>query len=282
VNADWPLLSIVTPSYNQGPFLEAAIRSVLDQDYPRLEYLVIDGGSTDGSVDIIHNYADRLAWWVSERDRGQASAVNRGLARATGDIIGWLNSDDVYLPGCFDAVVDAFRRNPSVDVVYGDFDYIDRDGNLLLHKKEIPIDLSIMLFGRSHVCQPTVFLRRSVIECVGPLDERLHYSLDWDWFWRIGTAGHTFHQVRRPLAGYRWQADSKSVSNRAAALHERRQLQLDYLAREWKLTSPWTARAVLFVLDKWHRGKWHLAKFIKRGQLDFVTQRIRLRRSKYR
>lgn len=279
---DSPRLSIITPSYNQGAFLEAAIRSVLDQGYRPLEYIVVDGGSTDESVAIIRRYAGRLAWWVSEKDRGQASAVNKGLARATGDIVGWLNSDDVYLPGCFEAVVAAFHQDPSVDVVYGDFDYIDREGNLILHKKEIPIDLSVMLFGRSHVCQPTVFLRRRVIQRVGLLDERLHYSLDWEWFWRIGKAGHTFRQIRRPLAGYRWQANSKSVSNRPAALRERRRLQLDYLACEWNLTSPGVARAVLFLLDKWFRAKWHLAKLVKRGQLDFVTQRIRLRRSKYR
>ncbi|MGQ0603596.1 MAG: glycosyltransferase family 2 protein, partial [Anaerolineales bacterium] len=122
-----PRLSIITPSFNQAQFLEATLRSVLDQHYPNLEYLVIDGGSTDDSVAIIQRYADRLAYWVSEKDRGQSDAINKGLARATGEIVAWLNSDDTYLPGALAAQAGYLCAHTDVEVVYGDCVYTDAD-----------------------------------------------------------------------------------------------------------------------------------------------------------
>ena len=116
---DFPLVSIVTPSFNQARFLEATLRSVLEQDYPNIEYLVVDGASTDGSVEIIRRYADRLTWWVSEKDNGQSEAINKGMRRARGEFIGWLNSDDIYLPGAVSAAVSAFLSHPQAGLIYG-------------------------------------------------------------------------------------------------------------------------------------------------------------------
>src|SRR4030067_2556851 len=130
-----PLVSIVTPSYNQAEFLEKTILSVINQDYPRLEYFVMDGGSTDGSLEIIKRFEHRITNWISEPDRGQSDAINKGWSMASGDIFAWLNSDDMYAPGAVQAAVQAFRENPEAGMVYGDAILVDRDGNELTIKK---------------------------------------------------------------------------------------------------------------------------------------------------
>lgn len=174
---DLPLVTIVTPSYNQGRFLEATLRSVLEQDYPNIEYLVVDGASTDNSVEIIRRYADRLAWWVSEKDAGQSEAINKGLRRARGEIVAWLNSDDVYLPGAVSAAVAVFRSRPEAGVVYGDALSIDADGkpfNVMRARQYSLADL--MAFNI--ICQPAAFMRRAVLEQVNYLDPTYHLLLD--------------------------------------------------------------------------------------------------------
>jgi glycosyltransferase involved in cell wall biosynthesis len=175
--SDLPLVTIVTPSYNQGRFLEATLRSVLDQDYPNIEYLVVDGASSDDSVEIIRRYADRLTWWVSEKDSGQSEAINKGLRRARGEIVGWLNSDDVYRPGAVAAAVAAFRAHPEAGVVYGDALAIDADGkpfNLMRARQYSLPDL--MAFNI--ICQPAAFMRRSVLEQVNFLNPAYHLLMD--------------------------------------------------------------------------------------------------------
>lgn len=174
---DLPLVTIVTPSYNQGRFLEATLRSVLEQDYPNIEYFVVDGASTDNSVEIIRRYADRLAWWVSEKDSGQSEAINKGLRRARGEIVAWLNSDDVYLPGAISAAVAAFRAHPEAGVVYGDALSIDAEGkpfNIMRARQYSLVDL----LAFDIICQPAAFMRRSVLEQTGYLDPTYHLLLD--------------------------------------------------------------------------------------------------------
>ena len=172
-----PLVSIVTPSYNQARFLEATLRSVLEQDYPSIEYLVIDGASTDGSVDIIRRYADRLAWWVSEKDSGQSEAINKGLRRAKGEFIGWLNSDDVYLPGAVRAAVQAFQIHPAAGLVYGDALAIDAEGKEFNRMCARPYSLTDLLSFHI-ICQPAAFMRRSVLERVNYLNPAYHMLMD--------------------------------------------------------------------------------------------------------
>jgi glycosyltransferase involved in cell wall biosynthesis len=172
-----PLVTIVTPSYNQARFLEATLRSVLEQDYPNIEYLVVDGASTDNSVEIIRKYADKIAWWVSEKDSGQSDAVNKGLRRARGEIVGWLNSDDVYQPGAIAAAVAAFRFHPEAGVVYGDALAIDADGktfNLMRARQYSLTDLIAL----NIICQPAAFMRRSVLEHVEYLNPAYHLLMD--------------------------------------------------------------------------------------------------------
>src|SRR3990172_8835139 len=163
-------VTIVTPSYNQGEFLEDTILSVLNQDYPRIEYLIIDGGSTDGSVEIMGRYEDRLAFWVSEPDRGQSHAVNKGLQRAKGEVLGWLNSDDVYCPGAVRAAVDFLELHPDVALMYGRADLIDSEGRTVLPFAWETFDAPVCIARlRQTIPQPSAFFRRGVVQRVGLL-----------------------------------------------------------------------------------------------------------------
>lgn len=181
----WPRISVITPSFNQGEFLEETVQSVINQNYPNLEYIVIDGGSTDTSIEIIKKYESHLAYWVSEKDNGQSHSVNKGFRRATGEIIGWLNSDDTYLQNAFERIITLFKDNPDVDVIYGNFVYIDNHGNWL-RKRKVFKNLTIeMLLDHDYIGQPALFFRRSIFEKIGYLDESLHYSMDWDFVIRL-------------------------------------------------------------------------------------------------
>lgn len=172
-----PLVSIITPSYNQAAFLKDALASVLAQEYPYIEYIVIDGGSQDGSVEIIQEYAEKLASWVSERDQGQAEAINKGMARARGQIVAWLNSDDLYLPSAICNAVDAFRKNPQAGFVYSDAITIDAEGHPLKSLRFPQWALPDLLAFRI-ICQPAVFMRREAFEQAGGLNSDFHFMLD--------------------------------------------------------------------------------------------------------
>lgn len=176
-NRSLPLVSIITPSFNQAAFLQETIRSVLEQDYPNTEYLVVDGCSTDGSMEILRKYADRITWWVSEPDKGQADALNKGLARAKGEFIAWLNSDDIYRPGAIGQAVDVLLKNPELGMVYSKLDSIDRTGELFKTISYRQYDLLDLLTFRI-IGQPTVFMRRKFLQRAGPLDASFHYLLD--------------------------------------------------------------------------------------------------------
>jgi glycosyltransferase involved in cell wall biosynthesis len=179
-------VSVVTPSYNQAQFLEETILSVLSQDYPNVEYIIIDGGSTDGSVDIIKRYENRLACWVSEPDRGQSHAINKGWQRATGHIVAYLNSDDLYTPGAITVAVQALLSNQDSCMVYSDALRIDESGRPLGKAISSPFNLQREITTEMSVPQPTVFLRREALDRVGLLDESLHMVMDYDLWIRLG------------------------------------------------------------------------------------------------
>ena len=207
----WPRVSIVTPSYNQAQFIEETIRSVLLQGYPNLEYIVIDGGSTDGSVDIIRRYEHWLAYWVSELDRGQSHAINKGWARARGDILAWLNSDDFYQPGAVQAAVRYLLDHPDVSMVYSDNFRCDVFGRPLGVYRSGPFDLRIALSGKGvHISQPTTFIRREILERIGPVEESLHLAMDADLFFRIASVGKLGYIPNRVLATGRIHQSAKT------------------------------------------------------------------------
>ncbi len=204
------LVSIVTPSYNQAPYLEQTIRSVLDQDYPSLEYIVVDGASTDGSVEIIKKYSDQLAWWVSEKDRGQGEAINKGLARAKGEILAWLNSDDYYLPDAVSSAVKIFEQNPDVVLVYGDMLAVDQNGETTNVLKYGQYSLEDLLCFQI-IGQPAVFFRRAVLENAGGLDTSFHFMLDHHLWIRMAQQGKILH-VPQVWAAARYHPLAKNRS----------------------------------------------------------------------
>jgi GT2 family glycosyltransferase len=205
-------VSVVTPSFNQSAFLEQTIRSVLEQDYPALEYFVVDGGSTDSSVDILKKYSDRLAWWTSEKDRGQADAINKGFARAHGEIIAWLNSDDTYLPGAVNAAVKVFEDHPNAVMVYGNMLAVDENGRTINVLKYRPLSLEDLLCFEI-IGQPAVFMRRAAFEKAGGLDTAFHFMLDHQLWIKLAQQGGIVH-ADQTWAAARFHPQAK---NRAQA-----------------------------------------------------------------
>ena len=208
-----PLVSIVTPSFNQAQYLEQTLRSVLEQDYPRVEYIVIDGASTDGSVDLIKKYEDRLAYWVSEKDNGQAEAINKGLARATGEIVAWINSDDFYFPGAVVSAVKAFEAYPHAGLVYGDTIAVDEKGEFIHFPKYAQWDLEDLLTFNI-IGQPAVFLRRDVLLKAGFLDPSFHFLLDHQLWIRMASHAPMMYVPERWAAG-RFHESAKNVAQAA-------------------------------------------------------------------
>jgi Glycosyl transferase family 2 len=212
-----PLVSIVTPSYNQGDYIEETIQSVLDQDYPNLEYLVVDGGSSDNTIEILKKYEGRLTW-LSEKDRGQADAINKGFHMAKGEIVAWLNSDDTYLPGAVHTSVRYLEAHPEVGMLYGEGYHIDADGEIIERYYTEPFDyqrLSEVCF----ICQPTVFLRAEVIRTVGPLDVKLDYCMDYEYWMRIAKRFRIGY-LEKDLANSRLHLDNKTLSKRVEVHQE--------------------------------------------------------------
>lgn len=196
-----PMISIVTISYNQGQFLEKAICSVLDQGYKNLEYIIIDGGSTDQSVDIIRKYERHLAYWVSEKDRGQSHALNKGFSRCNGPLMGWLNSDDYFMPGAFEKYEKAWRMNPSAGAWVGDAHLVDPAGIVLKTQQPGQLDRkSIADWEENGFQQPACLFSRAAWEEAGPIDESLFIAMDFDLWLKIAKT-HSFVRIPAVLAG---------------------------------------------------------------------------------
>jgi len=186
----WPRISIVTPSYNQGQFIEETIRSVLLQGYPNLEYIIVDGGSTDNSVEIIKKYEPWLSYWVSEKDRGQSHAINKGMQKSTGDIFAWINSDDVYKPVTLIKVARIFSENRELDLVYGRAEIIDENSVVFGRLMGDEFDLGIMMTIGNQVPQPSAFFTAKIFREVGEVIENYHFSMDYDLWLKIGSFNH--------------------------------------------------------------------------------------------
>ena len=223
-----PKVSIVTPSYNQAAFIGETIRSILDQDYDEIEYIVIDGNSTDGSQEIIRQHESRLAYWVSEQDSGQSEAINKGFARASGDILTWICSDDTLLPGAVSTIVDLFRKHPDAGLIYGDAWLTNTQSERLTLGLGKPYSLT-SLITHPTVPQPASFFTRGAWEACGPLDVNIQYAMDRDlWLRMSGHAPIIYEPVA--LATMRYHPASKSVQDRAPTLLSEKAILDKYFA----------------------------------------------------
>jgi glycosyltransferase involved in cell wall biosynthesis len=205
-----PFVSIITPSFNQAHFLEETIQSVLSQDYPNLEYLIVDGGSTDGSLEIIRKYQHRLAWWVSEKDQGQTDAINKGFSNAKGEILAWLNSDDTYLPGAVSEAAAFLQDHPEAGMVYGDANLIDAQGEILGHFPAKQTDYQRLRRGFVHIPQQASFFRADLWQKVGPLDPTFYFAMDYDLWVRLSRLAPLCYYPRL-WANFRLHSSGKSV-----------------------------------------------------------------------
>ena len=213
-SSDTPLVSVVTPSFNKGRFIEETIRSVLSQDYPRIEYIIIDGGSTDGTRAILEKYSRKIAF-VSEPDKGQSDAINKGWRLAKGDILAYLNADDTYTPGAVRAAVESFSKNPDAGLVYGDGILTDESGRVISTHSAGEFSLRDLLYCRDNILQPAVFIRRAVYDRIGGIDEELPLAMDLDYWIRTGLLFPAVY-TRQPLATAKIYAEAKS----AALMHQ--------------------------------------------------------------
>ena len=216
-----PAISVIVPSYNQGRFVRQTLDSILEQGYPNLELIVMDGGSDDETVDILEEYSPHLSHWVSEPDNGQSHAINKGFAVATGSLVGWLNSDDLYLPKSMFQAASYMLEHPDCDVVFSDYVFIDESGDVLKRRREIPFDFSTYLWTRDcyHANCAGMF-RRQVFEETGGLREDLDYSMDYEFYLRLASQGFRVDHVREFWGAYRFHEESKSVADNESQIRE--------------------------------------------------------------
>jgi glycosyltransferase involved in cell wall biosynthesis len=246
---------VVTPSLNQARYIEATIKSVLDQGYPNLEYIIMDGGSTDGTVEIIERYSNHLAYWVSEPDEGQTDALKKGFNRASGDILCWLNSDDLLEPGALHEVAEIFVRHRDWHVVYGDCLLIDADGYPIRLQKEIGFNRFVWMYDYNYINQPSTFWRRGIYEQVGGLDARMNLAMDAD-LWARFAELTVLHHVPRIWSRFRFYPEQKNVRLRAISNEEDAQIRSRYLPDEplWLRRLKWLPAKGLRVALKVVRG----------------------------
>ena len=248
-----PTLSVITPSFNSAEFLEDALLSVVRQQGPCVEHIVMDCASTDNTLEILNRFPQ--VQWISEPDTGQSDAINKGFLRATGDLMGWLNADDYYLPGGLDAIAHAAERHPEADVIYGDCVFVDSAGKIVRSKVEHDFDPAILMYFGCYIPSTSTFVRRRVIDSGLLLDCDYRVCMDFEYFARLAHAGCKFHYVPRFIAAFRWHGCNVSLKQVDKRVQERRQVQHSFGQRQY---SP----ATLKLLADLHRAKRVLRKIV--------------------
>ena len=232
--AEFPQVSIITPNFNKAEYLEETILSVLTQDYPNLEYIVVDGGSTDGSLEIIKRHADRIDKWVSEKDRGQSDAINKGFAMAGGEVVAWLNSDDLYFPQAVSLAMSRFMADPDLAFLYGDGVLLTASGDFLGYVPQVePFDRFRLLNQYNYIMQPATFFKKRVLDSLGYLDLGLNFVMDWDLWCRFAQTGHRFLYEPALLAADRQYTGTKTRAGGGERLAEMRSMLAKYKDSLW-------------------------------------------------
>lgn len=254
----------MTPSYNSAEFLEDALASVAGQEGVAVEHIVIDGASTDRTQEILYQYGE--VCWISEPDRGQSEAINKGFLRARHDLVGWLNADDYYLPGGLEAIARAAQEHPEADVIYGDCVFVDHEGRIVRSKVEHGFDRSVLMYFGCYIPSTSTFFRRKVVDSGLLLDCDYRVCMDFEYFARLAHVGFRFHYIPRIIAAFRWHGRNVSLKQLGRRAEERQQVQLRYAA------GPHSA-AALDLLMQAHRAKRLLIKTLS-GNL---ARELRLR-----
>lgn len=263
-------ISVVTPNYNSGTTLRETIESVLSQHYPDLEHIVMDGGSTDGSLSILKEYPHLL--WVSEKDAGHFDAMNKGVARASGELIVILNSDDCFRPGALAGVANAFREHPEWDASFGDAVYVDGEGQEIYRREEAVYDYNVLRYWNDYICHQTLFVRKSVYERIGGYSlQDLKYCCDFEFILRLGREGCTVGHVRAYLVNFRFHAGGMSGDSELD-----RKMRLEALRIREKYGFPGGAWGS--ILANSYRAKRQLQKLRFRGTCDLISGRSLLRK----
>lgn len=247
-DSSYPKISVVIPSYNQVQFLERTILSVLNQNYPNTEVIIMDGGSNDGTVEIIKRYEPYISYWVSEPDSGQSNAINKGFKKASGDLVGWQNSDDIYLPDFFYTVAESFQKYPKLELFVGNVYVIDENDRITFEFKFPPFSVNELIYYGWNLSSQAVFISHQVVKNVGLLREDIQVSFDWDWFIRVGkVVKHTVlykgyggcyrMQPNQKLAQYspesRWQIEAEILHSHGVRVEGNRSLQQQLWRRSW-------------------------------------------------
>lgn len=259
----YPKISIVTPSYNQAQFLERTILSVLNQNYPNLEYIIIDDGSTDRSVEIIKKYEKYLAYWERQPNSGQANAVRKGFEISTGDILAYLNSDDTYLPGTFFKVAEAFRKNNDADLIFGNVFLIDKNDKRIGELRFTKFEFDTLIYEGGNLHQTGAFWTKKIYKSVGSINPHLEYCLDYDFFCKVAEKGKLVH-IKNHLANFRIHKAAKSYTIRHIARREHEEIMNRYIpenASKWYLKykkSICTTRRI--------------ARYVTQGDLDYILR----------
>jgi len=276
-----PRITIVTPSFNQGRFIEAAIRSVLLQNYSDLEYIIIDGGSSDNSVAIIEKYQHQITYWVSEPDRGQAHAINKGFSRATGDIIAWLNCDDTYLPNALQHIAVAYKNNPEAALFYGSCQFTDTDRNPFdfIDSAKIRFSAAAILSGEDTPAQPSVFIGRAAYEEAGLFNEELYYSMDWEYWLRLALQfpPSNFIDVSETLSTFNTWEGGKTSSGKGATYVEQRLILDRFFASDAHASAYSHLKSLAYASTYWRQGRATFSRAHIKESLHHYTKAFALK-----